>query len=53
MAAPPPLPARLSQYSRSKLCNVLFTLELQQRLQPRRITSYSVSPGLVDTSIFR
>jgi NAD(P)-dependent dehydrogenase (short-subunit alcohol dehydrogenase family) len=43
---------RFSQYARSKLCNTLFTLELQQRLQQRGITAASISPGFVSTNIF-
>ncbi|KXZ51616.1 hypothetical protein GPECTOR_12g580 [Gonium pectorale] len=58
------------QYARSKLCNVLFTAELQRRYgggaanaaggaappqQPRTaaIRAFAVSPGLVDSGIFR
>jgi NAD(P)-dependent dehydrogenase (short-subunit alcohol dehydrogenase family) len=43
---------RFGQYARSKLCNTLFTLELQQRLQQRGIAATSVSPGFVSTNIF-
>lgn len=45
-------PLWLRQYSRSKLCNVLFTQQLQQRLKDRGISAFSVSPGFVNTSIF-
>uniref|UniRef100_A0A383WIR5 Uncharacterized protein n=1 Tax=Tetradesmus obliquus TaxID=3088 RepID=A0A383WIR5_TETOB len=41
------------QYAQSKLCNVLFTAELQRRLQGRGIIATSVSPGFVNTTIFR
>eukprot|EP00879_Flechtneria_rotunda_P013838 GHRR01014454.1.p1 GENE.GHRR01014454.1~~GHRR01014454.1.p1 ORF type:complete len:234 (+),score=64.77 GHRR01014454.1:470-1171(+) len=42
------------QYSRSKLCNILFTSELQRRLQQSRgIIATSVSPGFVNTTIYR
>ena len=45
---------RYWQYSRSKLCNVMLTGELQRRLRQAgsRIQAYAVSPGLVATSIF-
>eukprot|EP00878_Enallax_costatus_P037324 GHUV01042148.1.p1 GENE.GHUV01042148.1~~GHUV01042148.1.p1 ORF type:complete len:189 (+),score=56.45 GHUV01042148.1:391-957(+) len=42
------------EYARSKLCNVLFTAELQRRFQATRgIIATSVSPGFVNTTIFR
>ncbi|KAG2435989.1 hypothetical protein HYH02_011702 [Chlamydomonas schloesseri] len=46
------------QYARSKLCNVLFTAELQRRYGSSGggrggIIATAVSPGLVDTGIFR
>jgi NAD(P)-dependent dehydrogenase (short-subunit alcohol dehydrogenase family) len=44
---------RFLQYAQSKLCNVLFTAELQRRLQERGILATSVSPGFVNTTIFR
>jgi NAD(P)-dependent dehydrogenase (short-subunit alcohol dehydrogenase family) len=44
---------RFPQYAQSKLCNVLFTAELQRRLQQRGIVATSVSPGFVNTTIFR
>jgi NAD(P)-dependent dehydrogenase (short-subunit alcohol dehydrogenase family) len=44
---------RFPQYAQSKLCNVLFTAELQRRLQGRGIIATSVSPGFVNTTIFR
>ena len=40
-------------YARSKLCNVLFTAELQRRLKDRGIVSVATSPGPVNTSLFR
>jgi len=36
-------------YSRSKLCNVLFTSELSRRLQGTGVTANSVHPGVVTT----
>ncbi|KAF6263641.1 NAD(P)-binding protein [Scenedesmus sp. NREL 46B-D3] len=41
------------EYAQSKLCNVLFTAELQRRLQGQGILATSVSPGFVNTTIFR
>lgn len=41
------------RYARSKLCNVLFTLELQRRLPAdSHIVACCVSPGRVYTNIF-
>jgi NAD(P)-dependent dehydrogenase (short-subunit alcohol dehydrogenase family) len=42
-------------YGQSKLCNVLFTIELQNRLQAlgKNITSYCVDPGAVKTDLQR
>lgn len=42
----------LFQYARSKLCNVLFTQGLRNRLAGRHVLSYAVSPGMVRTNIF-
>lgn len=36
-------------YSRSKLCNILFTRELARRLQRTRATANSLHPGFVNT----
>jgi NAD(P)-dependent dehydrogenase (short-subunit alcohol dehydrogenase family) len=46
---------RYGQYARSKLCNILFTAELQHRLRPptSTITAYAVHPGVVNTSLIR
>lgn len=42
-------------YARSKLCNLLMTVELNRRLKDRNssITAHCVSPGRVNTNIFR
>jgi len=39
-------------YSRSKLANVLFAAELARRLKGKGVTSNSLHPGSVDTSIW-
>jgi NAD(P)-dependent dehydrogenase (short-subunit alcohol dehydrogenase family) len=44
--------ACLSVYKQSKLANVLFTHELNRRIDPASgLRAYAVDPGLVDTSI--
>ncbi|XP_059473314.1 retinol dehydrogenase 12-like [Neocloeon triangulifer] len=40
-------------YNRSKLCNILFTLELIQRLKGSEVVAYAVHPGLVSTEATR
>lgn len=40
-------------YSRSKLCNILFTLELSERLKNTQVTVNSLHPGIVFTDIYR
>ncbi|KAF7283268.1 hypothetical protein GWI33_001092 [Rhynchophorus ferrugineus] len=42
-----------SIYSRSKLCNFLFTLELHERLKNTGITTYSLHPGVIYTEFTR
>ncbi|XP_050503737.1 retinol dehydrogenase 12 isoform X3 [Diabrotica virgifera virgifera] len=42
-----------NQYITSKLCQVLFTMELASRLQGTNITAYSLHPGVIKTEIFR
>lgn len=45
---------RFPQYACSKLCNILHVRELQDRYQQSRgIIATSVSPGFVNTTIFR
>ncbi|XP_050297543.1 uncharacterized protein LOC126736916 [Anthonomus grandis grandis] len=39
-------------YARSKLCNILFTIELAKRLRGTSVTTYSLHPGAVFTDIF-
>ncbi|CAB3366998.1 Hypothetical predicted protein [Cloeon dipterum] len=40
-------------YSRSKLCNMLFTKELIKRLQGTGVVAYTVDPGMVATEATR
>jgi NAD(P)-dependent dehydrogenase (short-subunit alcohol dehydrogenase family) len=42
----------LGAYSASKLANILFTLELSQRLGGTRVTANCLHPGVVATNIF-
>lgn len=41
----------LGAYKQSKLCNVLFTAELNKRLQHTTVCAYALDPGLVNTDI--
>ncbi|KAM0788262.1 hypothetical protein ACM66B_001411 [Microbotryomycetes sp. NB124-2] len=41
------------RYGQSKLCNILFTLELQRRLDEFGIRCLSVHPGVVDSEVLR
>jgi len=43
----------LEAYGRSKLANILFTYELDRRLQGRGVTANALNPGLVMTNIWR
>jgi NAD(P)-dependent dehydrogenase (short-subunit alcohol dehydrogenase family) len=43
----------MSEYSVSKLSNVLFTKELAKRLEGSGVTVYAVHPGVVATDIWR
>merc|ERR1740131_22005 len=38
-------------YAQSKLCNILFSLELTKRLEGTGVTANSVHPGVVHTEI--
>ncbi|KAM3615979.1 uncharacterized protein V6R79_010454 [Siganus canaliculatus] len=40
-------------YFDSKLCNVLFTHELAQRLEGTKVTCYSLHPGAINTELAR
>ncbi|XP_066250709.1 retinol dehydrogenase 11-like [Euwallacea similis] len=40
-------------YSLSKLCNILFTIELSKKLKGTSTTTYSLHPGVVNTKIIR
>ena len=41
----------MTGYANSKLCNILFTLELARRLEGRGVTVNAMGPGLVKTNI--
>lgn len=43
----------LPEYEVSKLCNVLFTRSLAQRLRDRGVEAFSLHPGVVATDIWR
>ena len=40
-------------YSLSKLCNILFTYELAERVKEQGITSNCLHPGVIDTKLLR
>lgn len=42
-----------TQYGITKLCNILYTIELAKRLKGTQATTYSVHPGVVLTDFFR
>ena len=42
----------IATYSQSKLCNILFTLQLQNELIGTNITANTVHPGYVKTNLF-
>lgn len=44
---------RLQQYPLTKLCNILYTIELASRLKGTTTTTYSVHPGFVMTQFLR
>jgi len=43
----------VSEYAVSKLCNILYTKSLAQRLKHTSITCYALHPGVVATEIWR
>ncbi|KAF7285876.1 hypothetical protein GWI33_009553 [Rhynchophorus ferrugineus] len=43
----------LIMYCRTKLCSVLFTIELTEQLKGTSTTAYSLHPGVINTGIFR
>jgi NAD(P)-dependent dehydrogenase (short-subunit alcohol dehydrogenase family)/pimeloyl-ACP methyl ester carboxylesterase len=43
----------VEEYARSKLANVLFSVELARRAGGLGVSSYSLHPGVVDTEIWR
>ena len=42
-----------SAYSLSKLCNILFTYELAEKLQDEKITVNALHPGVINTKLLR
>lgn len=42
-----------SAYSLSKLCNILFTYELAEKLKDERITVNALHPGVINTKLLR
>jgi len=43
----------IGAYAASKLCVLLFTIELAHRLAPTRVTANAVHPGIVRTPMMR
>lgn len=43
----------MREYAVSKLCNVLFSSELSQRLEGSGVTTYALHPGVVATDVWR
>lgn len=43
----------IQAYCNSKLCNVLFTRELANRLEGTNVTCYSLHPGVIQTEVCR
>lgn len=43
----------IEMYAQSKLCNILFTMELAERLKNTTVTTYSLHPGAVATELIR
>jgi retinol dehydrogenase-12 len=43
----------LRAYDRSKLCNVLFTMELARRFDAGTVSSFSLNPGQVASDVWR
>jgi NAD(P)-dependent dehydrogenase (short-subunit alcohol dehydrogenase family) len=40
-------------YCQSKLCNILFTYELAEKLQDQKVTVNCLHPGVIDTKLLR
>ncbi|XP_050301632.1 retinol dehydrogenase 12-like [Anthonomus grandis grandis] len=40
-------------YARTKLCNILFTIELAKRLKGTSVTTYALHPGIIVNDVFR
>jgi len=43
----------VATYSQSKLCNILFSLQLQEELKGTNMTVNTVHPGIVQTDLFK
>lgn len=44
--------SELEAYDQSKLANILFTMELAERLKGTGVTANAVNPGVVDTPLY-
>jgi NAD(P)-dependent dehydrogenase (short-subunit alcohol dehydrogenase family) len=53
LVAPTQTVTGLSEYAVSKLANVLYAKELAKRLASRKITTYSLHPGVVASDVWR
>lgn len=40
-------------YAQSKLCNVLFSAEFARRVDPRKVATYSLHPGVINTKLLK
>lgn len=45
--------SELEAYDQSKLANILFTMELAEKLKGTGVTANAVNPGIVDTKLYR
>ncbi|XP_068231279.1 retinol dehydrogenase 11-like isoform X2 [Palaemon carinicauda] len=47
-----PFPGSIASYGQTKLANILFTVELAERMKGTGVTTNSIHPGAVNTEIF-